>query len=127
MPASERAAAIKSALIDRVRADRLRFVTVRANEGEWVEIAPQVHSKLLHNDGGSRSYLLRLAPGGRVPAHSHPAEETCVVLEGSAALGDVEVHAGDFHLALAGSVHGEITSRTGALLYLRADAGTTPR
>jgi quercetin dioxygenase-like cupin family protein len=121
--APERAAAIKADLMDRVRAERTRFVTVRANDGEWVKIAPLAHVKVLHDDGRRRSCLLRLAPGARVPAHGHAADETCIVLEGSAALGDVEVHAGDFHLAAAGSVHGEITSRTGALLFLSADTG----
>lgn len=127
MPAPDRAAAVKSALMERVRADRNRFVTVRADEGAWVKIAPLVDLKVLHDDGHARSFLLRLAPGARLPAHTHVGEEACVVLEGTAALGDLEVRAGDFHLAAAGSAHGDITSRTGALLYLRADAPSLSR
>lgn len=119
-PAPDRAGAIKARVLDRVQAGRTRFLTVRADEGDWVEIAPLVHSKLLHDDGHVCSFLLRLAPGARLPAHGHSTEETCLVLEGSAQLGELEVRAGDFHLAQEGSVHGEITSRTGALLFIRA-------
>jgi hypothetical protein len=43
----------------------------------------------------------------------------CVVLEGAVRLGDLEVGTGDFHLARAGSAHGEIVSVGGALLFLR--------
>lgn len=118
-PAAERAAAVKSRVLDRVRGDRSGFVTVHACAGRWVPIAPGVQSKVLHDDGRTRSFLLKLEPGARLPAHGHAAEEACVVLEGAVQLGDLEVRAGDFHLALAGSVHGEVTTRTGALLFLR--------
>ena len=124
---AERAEAIKAGVQERIRACRARFLTVRADEGEWIELAPGVHSKLLQDDGLVRSFLLRLAPGARLPAHGHPAEETCLVLEGSAQLGDLEVRAGDFHLAERGSMHGEITSRSGALLFVRAASDARPR
>ena len=126
-PPPDRADAIKARVLERVRAGRSRFVTVRAEAGNWVEIVPHVHFKLLHDDGRTCSYLLRLAPGARLPAHGHSTDEECVVLEGSAQLGEAEVRAGDFHLALAGSVHGEITSRTGALLFLRGASGAPLR
>lgn len=122
-PPPERSAAVKGRLLGRVRGERSQFVTVHAAEGKWMQIAPGVQFKVLHDDGRMRSFLLRMAPGARLPAHGHAAEEACVVLEGSARLGDIEVRAGDFHLALPGSVHGEVTSRTGALLFLRAASG----
>ena len=122
-PLPERAAAVKAQVVERVRRERSRFRTVHAGDGSWVELAPGVRSKLLHDDGAMRSFLLRLEPGARLPSHGHAAEEACLVLEGSARLGDVEVRAGDFHLAPAGSVHGEVTTRTGALLFLRAASG----
>lgn len=126
-PPPDRAGAIKANVLERVRTGRSRFVTVRADEGDWVEIAPQVHSKLLHDDGHVRSFLLRLAPGARLPTHGHSTEETCLVLEGSLQIGDLDMRAGDFHLALEGSVHGEIASRSGALLFLRAASGASLR
>ena len=126
-PAPERAEAIKAKLFERVRANRSRFVTVRTDEGRWIAVAPGVQFKLLHDDGSMRSFLLRLAPGARLAAHGHSADESCVVLEGEAQLGDVLAHTGDFHLALEGSVHGEITSRTGALLFLHGPSATRAR
>jgi anti-sigma factor ChrR (cupin superfamily) len=126
-PLPHRAAALKARIVERVRRERSRFRTVHAGDGSWVQLAPGVRSKLLHDDGTTRSFLLRLEPGARLPSHGHAAEEACVVLEGSAQLGDIEVRAGDFHLAPAGSIHGEVTSRTGALLFLRAASGTGVR
>jgi quercetin dioxygenase-like cupin family protein len=127
VPPPDRLAAVKARVAARAAGGGSRFVTVHAGEGTWIEIAPGVRSKLLHDDGAMRSFLLRLEPGARLPAHGHAAEEACVVLEGSARLGEVEVRAGDFHLALAGSVHGEVSSAAGALLFLRAASGAVLR
>ncbi len=126
-PPLGRLAAVKARVAARARGEESGFVTVHAGAGRWVAIAPGVHSKLLHDDGAMRSFLLRLEPGARLPSHGHAAEEACVVLEGSARLGEIEVRAGDFHLAHAGSVHGEVTTETGALLFLRAASGTALR
>ena len=126
-PAPARADAMKAKLFERVSASRSQFLTIRANEGKWIDVAPGVGFKLLHDDGHMRSFLLRLAPGARLPRHGHSADEACIVVEGSAQLGDVEAHAGDFHLAREGSVHGEITSSTGALLFLHGPSATRAR
>jgi hypothetical protein len=48
-------------------------------------------------------------------------------MEGTVSLGGIEVSAGDYHVAFAGSTHGEIVSTTGAVLFLRTAAGTIPR
>lgn len=75
-----------------------------------------------------QSFLLRLDAGARLPAHDHPrCDEHCVVVEGSVRLGDVEVSRGDYHVAYAGSSHGELVSDHGAILYLRTASGTIPR
>ena len=60
------------------------------------------------------------APGASLPAHDHPADEECLVLEGEVMLGDILGRAGDYHLAPKGLPHGTITSKTGALLFIRA-------
>jgi quercetin dioxygenase-like cupin family protein len=126
-PAPERAESIKAKLFERVHATRSQFLTIRAHEGHWIEVARGVEFKLLHDNGEMRSFLLRLAPGARLATHGHSADEACIVLEGAAQLGDVEAHAGDFHLAREGSVHGEITTRTGALLFLHGPSATRAR
>lgn len=96
-------------------------LTIRATEGDWSEILPGVAMKMLREDNASRSYLLRLAPGARIPAHPHRIDEECMVLSGDVWLGAVRASAGDFHLARGHTLHGEIRSEGGCLLYLRGE------
>ena len=125
-PAPERAAEIKSRLQERVRRDHGRFLTVRTTDGEWETFAPGATYKMLDDDGAMQAFLLRLEPGTRLPGHDHPGDEICLVLEGEVRLGDVGVAAGDYHLAYAGSMHGDIVTTTGALLYIRTASGAIP-
>jgi len=102
-------------------------LTIRAKEGEWVEIRPKVKIKPLYLDrhAGSRSFLMQLQPGARWPTHEHTYDEECIVLEGDVRIGDLSVSAGDYHLAPKGVTHGELTSDKGALLFLRAGISDT--
>lgn len=125
-PARERAALLRDRLLEQVRHDRQRFVTVRATDGSWETIAPNIAIKMLDDDGAMQAFLLRFDPGAHLPAHDHPGDELCVVLGGSVRLGEIEVSAGDYHVALAGSRHGEIVSTTGALLFIRTQSRTLP-
>lgn len=95
------------------------LVTIRAGEGDWLQRAPGVEMKVLHETPHSRSVLFRLAPGGVLPPHGHLGEEECVVLSGSVNIDGQLVREGDFHLASAGTEHTPITTETGALLYVR--------
>lgn len=97
--------------------------TVFAGEGVWQSVAPGVEQKVVWRDGEVISRFIRLAPGSRVPAHAHEGEEECMMLAGDAFFGDLLLQAGEFHLAPAGSEHGEVTSDAGALLFVR---GCTP-
>jgi quercetin dioxygenase-like cupin family protein len=94
--------------------------TVRAAEG-WTEFQPGIQIKMLFRDeaGAAKSFLVRLAPGVRLPEHYHATTEECLVLEGEITLGDITVRAGDYHLAPKSAHHGALTTRTGALLFLR--------
>ena len=92
-------------------------ITVRSDQGQWRKIRPGVRAKML--DKNTRAFLLDIAPGASLPMHLHHEDEECVVLRGSASLGEFKVNAGDYHLARSGSRHGKIASETGALLYLR--------
>jgi anti-sigma factor ChrR (cupin superfamily) len=98
-------------------------VTLRAGQGGWQQILEGVEKKVLHQDpeAGVESYLLRLAPGARLPAHEHRLTEECIMLEGEAWIGELKLVAGDFHLAPAGSTHPETHSETGALAYIRGE------
>lgn len=96
-------------------------VTVRANDGEWVPLARGSEVKILLVDTlkRERSFLLRLAPGGHVPAHDHPTTEECMVLSGDMVIGDTIFYPGDFHAAIAGVKHPPLTSRNGGVIFIR--------
>lgn len=93
--------------------------TVRADEGDWRPLLPRVYLKPLAREGDTLTYLLRLDPGAIVPPHEHPQNEECIVLAGEVSMGDLVLHAGDYHLAPRGVPHRALQSGTGALLFLR--------
>ena len=125
-PGPDRAARMRGRVLDAVRTsgrgDSSMYLTVRATEGAWVEIAPLVQRKRVYRDRTGEAYLLRLLPGAVLAGHDHPAHEECVVLEGETFLGDIRLAAGDFHLARADTDHGVVRSPKGALLYVRTVA-----
>jgi putative transcriptional regulator len=96
---------------------------LRGAEGEWRQISPGIDVKRLVIDEhtGSKSFLLRAAPGANLPAHPHRGLEECLVLEGEFSMGELTLRAGDFHCAAGGSEHEVATTRTGVLIYLRGN------
>jgi mannose-6-phosphate isomerase-like protein (cupin superfamily) len=118
--------ALAERLLARVRADTGRFVTVRRDDGQWEQLAPDIAMKILDRSDAMQAFLLRLDAGACLPSHPHAEDEMCFVLEGTAQLGDLEVRAGDYHLAPAGSTHGDVTTRTGCLLLLRTGSNVNP-
>ncbi|HEX4330164.1 MAG TPA: cupin domain-containing protein [Burkholderiales bacterium] len=129
MPGAKRAAALQARIAGRLaKADAAPvkrkagrgIVTVPAGGEGWVEALPKIHIKQVYTDGTAESYLVRLEPGARAPAHDHPGDEECVVLEGSVRyIGGSTLKAGDFEAVFAGARHGELVSDTGALVFLR--------
>jgi quercetin dioxygenase-like cupin family protein len=97
--------------------------TVFCKEEGWVQIAPGVQKKELWSDGTLVSGFCRFAPGARFPGHAHPLDEECMMLSGEVFLGDILLRAGDYQLAAAGSVHGEVFSDVGALFFFRGAIG----
>lgn len=117
-PPADRAAALRARVLARAAAPG--FVTIPASGDGWAEVLPKVHAKLLYTDGTAQSYLVRLEPGARAPAHDHPAGEECIVLEGEVRyVGGSTLRAGDYEVAHAGAHHTELVSDTGALVFLR--------
>mgnify|MGYP000979668416 CR=1 FL=1 len=100
--------------------------TISASEEGWQAIAAGVESKFLYQDGDLISRFVRLAPGGVLPAHRHSADEECLMLSGDAFLGDLLLTPGDYHLAPAGSAHGDVSSDAGALFFVRGQAEFLP-
>lgn len=102
--------------------------TVRDADGAWERLSDGVTIKHLFIDSraGWRSFLLKLEPGARRPAHEHyDHAEECLILEGETEIGGVHFKAGDYHLAPVGVPHGELVSKTGALLYIRSGLPAT--
>ena len=99
----------------------LDYITIRADEGEWEEIAPKIYKKVLHLDTktGNESYLLRAEPGAVAPAHDHDHDELCFVLEGEIEFDHVSLKAGDYHFAPKGSQHSDARTHTGAVVLMQ--------
>lgn len=121
MPEKARADRLRSKVLSQVSAAQQttnKLVTVREDEGKWLNVGPLVDMKVLQDDGATRSLLLRLHPGARLPAHDHPVDEVCIVLEGEGYIGGVYLRAGDYHFAPKGLSHGDSHTETGALLFI---------
>lgn len=113
-------ACVKSRLLKRIAASSTeRHSTVAADEGRWRELGGGLQLKVLHRDGDVMSYLVRMAPGSQLPAHRHPVDEECVVMEGAVSIGGRRIPAGGFHLGRKDVLHEPLVSDEGALLFLR--------
>ena len=100
--------------------DQPGLVTLRREGSGWAEMLPGVHARLLQQVGTAQSWLVRLEPGARAPAHDHPDAEECVVLEGELQyIGGARLRAGDYQIAQRGAHHTELVSDVGALVFLR--------
>ena len=97
--------------------------TLRADEAVWIQIAPFVEIRELQRDevSGTHTSLMRMRPGGVIPAHRHAREEEFIVLEGECQIGTHKLVAGDVHIAAAGSWHEPVTTRSGVLVLLRGE------
>lgn len=98
------------------------FITVRNEEGDWIELTPKIRKKLLfaNPETGMESYLLKAEPGAVAPPHNHEHEEHCIVLEGEVSFGGGTcLRKGDYHFAPAGSKHGMARTDVGVLVYIQ--------
>ncbi len=121
-PSDAATARMREALFQRVHAAAPDYLFVHSYEGEWVTLLRGVELKLLRQNGGQRSYLLRMAAGARIPPHEHALDEESLVLEGDATINGVICRAGDYHFAPRGKPHGWLTSEAGCLLFVRGAA-----
>ena len=120
--------ALRAKVLARVQADSAAYVTVRGGVSGWNKLAPGIEFKILLWDtpNQSKSFLLRVAAGTRMPKHNHRAFEECLVIEGDFMLGDIKLSAGDFHCATKNSLHGETYTERGVTVYLRASIDDYP-
>lgn len=96
-----------------------RHLTIHAGPEGWEPFVDGVECKVLREDAGTLSYLLRFAPGAVLPGHRHPQDEECLVLEGALKIGELTVGAGSYHLAHADVLHADICAPAGATIFLR--------
>jgi quercetin dioxygenase-like cupin family protein len=131
------ATAIKPAELGTAQRDQLRrrvlgaaqdrapegTTTLRAEKSPWIEIAPFVQVRELHRDNaaGMHTSLLKMLPGGVIPAHRHEKQEEFIVLEGECHIGSHQLRAGDAHIAAPGSWHDAVTTMTGVLVLLKGE------
>lgn len=97
------------------------FAFTLEREGDWIEIQPGVHRKMLvsgRSGDASSSYLVRLAPGASAASHRHECFEHCYVIAGDLFIANRRIHGGDYHYAPRGSLHDDIRSEGGCLLLI---------
>jgi len=94
-----------------------RFVEVAALPWEKTRF-PGVEAKtlLVDRETGVVTFLLRFAPGARLPDHEHVLIEQTYVLEGSLVCGEGECKAGDYVWRPAGSRHEAWAGPQGGLM-----------
>lgn len=112
---------VRRRLLRRMAADTTeQHLTRPASDDDWQPFGEGLSIKVLHEAVGVMSYLLRLAPGAGLPAHRHPLDEECVVLEGEVCIGErLRLGPGGFHLGRQDLLHDRLHSPGGALIFLR--------
>lgn len=97
-----------------------QFLIVRANEGEWREVAPGAFFKQLFADRQRETvtWMVKMEPGSRLPKHHHPGVEESIVLSGDCWVNGELFNPGDYRCALLGSVDEEVSTLGGTMLLL---------
>jgi anti-sigma factor ChrR (cupin superfamily) len=94
--------------------------SVRKDEA-WRPLGKRVRVKLLHDDGQSFSWLLQLMPGGQLIEHDHAdGAEECMIIAGAVLINGQRFESGDYQIAFPGSVHHQVSSDEGALIFLKS-------
>ncbi len=123
MLSDQASARIKQSLLQKITASSQAqggVRNVRRDEG-WHDLGKHKQAKVLHDDGTTLSWLLKMLPGSNLPVHDHSdGAEECMILEGSLRINGEMLLAGDYQIALHGSVHYEVFSVEGTLVYLRS-------
>ena len=121
---AERRERMRARVLARVAAEPPpQTITLRSPQGRWLPVVEGVSVKILRQDREARNmtYLLKMEPGSRLPAHDHAQDEECLVVEGELWMGDHVVRAGDWHIAKAGSHHVDFRTKTGCMVLIRAE------
>lgn len=98
------------------------FLTIRACEGEWQEVAPGAFFKQLfvNNVRQTITWLVKMEPGSHLPKHRHLGVEESIILTGDCWANGEEFGPGDYRCALPGSVDESVYTVGGTTLLLVA-------
>jgi anti-sigma factor ChrR (cupin superfamily)/CheY-like chemotaxis protein len=89
-------------------------------EPQWEAVAPGIACKLLAADADKHrvSMLVRLAPGGSYPAHTHAGVEELHLLEGELWIDERKLYPGDYNYGEPGAGDDRVWSETGCACVL---------
>ncbi len=89
-------------------------------EPQWEKVAPNIECKLLASETETHrvSMLVRLAPGGEYPPHTHAGVEELHLLDGELWIDDRKLYAGDYNRAEPGTADKRVWSATGCTCVL---------
>jgi anti-sigma factor ChrR (cupin superfamily) len=89
-------------------------------EPRWKNVAAGISCKVLAHDerSGMVSMLVRLAPGGEYPAHTHAGVEELHLLEGELWIDERKLYPGDYSRAEPGTGDRRVWSQTGCTCVL---------
>lgn len=89
-------------------------------EPEWEDVAPGIQCKLLATDTERHrvSMLVRLAPGGEYPPHTHAGVEELHLLDGELWIDDRKLLPGDYNRGEPGTGDQRVWSETGCTCVL---------
>jgi anti-sigma factor ChrR (cupin superfamily) len=97
------------------------LVTSVMRDSPWTALNKKIQVKIVFEDDRTISWLLRMLPGGLLAPHDHAdGVEECMVLEGELSINGVQFKAGDYQVAHPGSVHHQVATDKGALLFLKS-------
>ena len=115
-------ASVQERLAQRVAAETAGVAApiVLERQPEWRDVAPGISCKLLATDeiGHQVSMLVRLAPGGEYPPHTHAGVEELHLLSGELWIDDRKLHPGEYNRAEPGTGDKRVWSETGCACLL---------
>ena len=90
------------------------------SEPVWEQVAPGIECKLLATDTEQYrvSMLVRLAPGGEYPGHTHTVGEELHLLDGELWIDERKLCPGDYNLGKPGGSDKRVWSETGCTCVL---------
>lgn len=95
------------------------FVNVRKGDGQWCEVSPGVFFKLLYEDHGVVSRLVRLDSGALWTLGQTGGTDELLLLSGHLCIDDLELHPHDYRLRGTDARTAVAQSPAGALVYWR--------